>query len=117
MPISFTKCSGYPFKVVNLDEGNISVSAGAVNSVASEIWETNSKPTEVWLKVSLVSETDQSVSTCEVQGTEPTESETVGKLLIANISWEDNTPTISQFVQNSLGHTACGSSHIFYVNG
>jgi hypothetical protein len=103
----------HPFKVVDLGSGDIRVLQGTVNSVVSPIWETSAKPTEVWLSVILVSASDQSVQSCGPSGTEPSVSATTAKLRIANIAWDGNTPSISQFVSNSQSLASCGTTHVF----
>ncbi len=98
----------FSFKIVDTGNGSVRVLSGGVNTeIATEI-ELSGKPTQVWLKVNF---SEDEVTSAQVVTESGTRSESEDYVLIGQITWDGDSPSIAQGIKGSLSVASCGKTH------
>lgn len=98
----------FAFKVVDDTDGTVSVTTGTVNTETATGLTPSGKPTELWLKATFANDL---VTAAEVVTASGSTSETADYRQIASISWNGDSPTISQGIKGSQSIASCGITH------
>lgn len=100
----------YAFKVVDDGDGTVSVTTGTVNTVTATALTPTGKPTQLWLKVTFSATTGE-VTAAVIATASSAVSETNDSRQIATITWDGDTPTITQGIKGSQSIASCGATH------
>ena len=100
----------YAFKVVDDGDGTVSVTTGTVNTVTATALTPTGKPTQLWLKVTFSATTGE-VTAAVIATASSAVSETNDSRQIATITWDEDTPTITQGIKGSQSIASCVATH------
>jgi len=103
--------SEFGHQVFDNGNGTVSVRTSAINNSVTTGLDPQGKPTRLWLKATFNEDGD--VTSSEVVTTSQTESDTVSTRILAVITWNGNSPRITQSIKGSISISSCGYAHLW----